>query len=139
MTQTETKSAPHNPALAYVAAIVGWFIPGLGHLILHRWKKALVYFFAVGVLAIAGLLMRGNVFNFESSDIFDRLGLFADLGTGIFYFLAHAINPAGADVSHAAGDYGTRLIATAGVLNLLCVLEAFQIGNGQAVERAGVE
>ena len=46
----------------------------------------------------------------------------------MFYFLAHSINPLGPDVARAAGDYGTRLIATAGVLNLLCVLEAFQIG-----------
>ena len=46
--------------------------------------------------------------------------------------LAHTIDAAGPDVSRAAGDYGTRLIATAGVLNLLyCVLEAFQIGLHQ--------
>lgn len=137
--QTQTKPTPQNPALAYVAAISGWFVPGLGHLILRRWKKALVYFLAVAVLAICGMLMRGNVFGFDSSDIFDRLGLIADLGCGVFYFLAHVISPAGADVSHAAGDYGTRLIATAGVLNLLCVLEAFQIGSGTNTERTGSE
>ena len=56
------------------------------------------------------------------------LGFLADLGTGIFYFLARTHQSRGPDVSRAAGDYGTRLIATAGVLNLLCVLEAFQIG-----------
>ena len=135
----KTGSPAANPLFGYIAAIAGWFVPGLGHLILRRWKKALAYFACIAVLAIVGLLMRGNVFTFDSPDIFDRLGLIADLGNGIFYFLAHAINPAGPDVAHAAGDYGTRLIATAGVLNFLCILEAFQIGSGQNIERTGVE
>ena len=138
MAQTQNSPAVNNPALAYVAAIAGWLVPGLGHLILHRWKKALVYFFAVGALAVAGVLMRGNIFTLDSADLFDRLGFAADLGSGIFYFLGHTLNPAGADVSQAAGDYGTRLIATAGVLNLLCVLEAFQIGSGRTIEKGGL-
>lgn len=120
-----------NPALAAGAAVAGWLVPGLGHLLLGRWRKALVYFVAVGALAVAGILMRGSVFSFNGDDIFDRLGFFAELGSGIFYFLAHNINPAGADISRAAGDYGTRMFATAGVLNLLCVLEVFQIGMGR--------
>ena len=80
-----------------------------------------------GALAVVGLRMRGDVFT-SGGDAFGTLGFLADLGAGVFYFLAHTIDAAGPDVSRAAGDYGTRLIATAGVLNLLCVLEAFQIG-----------
>ena len=118
--------------LAMGAAVAGWIVPGLGHLILRKWDKAVVYFLAVAALAVTGLLMRGNVFTASGAgDAFDMLGFFADLGSGIFYFLSHSINAAGPDVSRAAGDNGTRLFATAGVLNLLCVLEAFQIGLGR--------
>jgi hypothetical protein len=117
-----------NPAMAAVAAAAGWFVPGLGHLLLRRWTKAVVYFVAVGGLAVAGLMMRGNVFHSNGADAFEVLGYLADLGSGMFYFLAQRIDAAGPDVAHAAGDYGTRLIASAGVLNLLCVLEAFDIG-----------
>ena len=67
MAQTQNKPVV-NPALAYVAVIAGWLVPGLGHLILNRWKKALVYFLAVGSLAIAGMMMRGNVFSLDTSD-----------------------------------------------------------------------
>jgi hypothetical protein len=88
-------------------------------------------------LAFAGLAMRGAVFSPGSEDIFDRLGFFADLGAGVFYFLAHQIQAAGPDVAHATGDYGTRLFAAAGMLNLLTVLEAFDIGRG--VELRGDE
>ena len=132
MAQTQRK--PINPALALVAASAGWLVPGLGHALLRKWGKAIVYFFAVGILALGGLWMRGNVFSSNAADAFDMLGFLADIGSGIFYFLAGTINPAGADVSRASGDYGTRLFATAGVLNLLCVLEVLQIGFGSKEE-----
>ena len=130
----ETRKNSINPALVLVAAAAGWLVPGLGHALLQRWSKAIVYFFAVGILAVLGLWMRGNVFSSNSADAFDMLGFLADIGSGIFYFLAGTINPAGGDVSRAAGDYGTRLFATAGVLNLLCVLEVLQIGFGSKEE-----
>jgi Family of unknown function (DUF6677) len=119
-----------SPLLGLVAAVAGWLVPGLGHLILRRWSKAAVYFLCIGGLAFAGLAMRGGVFSFGAEDLFDRLGFFADLGAGAFYFLAHQIQLAGPDVAHATGDYGTRLFAAAGMLNLLTVLEAFDIGQG---------
>ena len=75
--------------------------------------------------------MRGGVFSWGADSLFDRLGFFADLGTGGFYFLAHWIQAAGPDVAHATGDYGTRMFATAGMLNLLTVLEAYEIGRGR--------
>ena len=130
----ETRKHPINPGLALVAAVAGWFVPGLGQALLGKWGKAAVYFFAVAVLAVVGLRMRGNVFTSNGADAFDMLGFFADIGNGIFYFLAGAINPAGPNVGIAAGDYGTRLFATAGVLNFLCVLEVLQIGFGSKQE-----
>jgi hypothetical protein len=119
-----------NSSMGIVAAFAGWLVPGLGHLMMRRWSKAIVYFLCIGGLACAGLAMRGGVFAAGADDLFDRLGFFADLGAGVFYFLAHQIQTVGPDVAHATGDYGTRLFATAGMLNLLTVLEAFDIGQG---------
>jgi hypothetical protein len=122
-----------NQKMGIVAGIAGWLVPGLGHLLLRRWSKAAVYFLCVGGLACAGLAMRGGVFGATAEDLFDRLGFMADLGAGIFYFLAHQFQTAGPDVAHATGDYGTRLFAAAGMLNLLTVLEAYDIGrSGEA-------
>jgi hypothetical protein len=120
--------------MGIVAAIAGWMVPGLGHLILRRWSKAAVYFLCVGGLAFAGLAMRGGVFGADAADLFDRLGFFADLGAGIFYFFSHQIQAAGPDVAHATGDYGTRMFAAAGMLNFLIVLEAYDIGRGGEAE-----
>jgi Family of unknown function (DUF6677) len=127
-----TKKADGNASQVkgIAAALAGWVIPGLGHALLRKWSKAAVYFLCVGALACAGLAMRGGVFAAGAQDMFDRLGFFADLGAGSFYFFAHLIQTAGPDVAHATGDYGTRIFAAAGMLNLLTVLEAYDIGRG---------
>ena len=140
MATTENATAVKgNPVMGAVAAVAAWIVPGLGHLLLRKWLKAAAYFLCVGALAVVGILLRGNVFPYGAGDPFGILGFVADVGSGVFYFAAHAINPAGADVSRAAGDYGTRLIATAGVVNMLCMLEAFEIGFRRGDETRGAQ
>jgi hypothetical protein len=124
----EARSSGESRALAF--GIAGWLLPGLGHALQWMWGRALVVFFAVGLLVFAGASMKGNVFTRQGGDAFDTLGFIADLGTGSFYLFARAIETSGADVSHADGDYGTRLLATAGILNLLAALHAFEAARG---------
>jgi hypothetical protein len=118
-------------ALALFAAIAAWLVPGLGHLLLGRWGRALVFFCAVSGLVVSGYRLRGNVFPPHSGDPFGTLGFLADAGTGIFYYFSRFLEAAGPDVSRAAGDYGTRFIAAAGVVNLLAVLDAIEIATGR--------
>jgi len=73
----------------------------------------------------------GQCFSSSGNDAFDSLGYLADLGTGTFYLLARSLETGGADVSHAGGDYGTRFLATAGVLNLLAALHAYEAARGR--------
>ena len=124
----EVRSFSESRALVF--GIAGWLLPGLGHALQRMWGRALVVFVAVGLLAGAGASMKGNVFTRQGNDAFDTLGYIADLGTGSFYFFARAMETKGADVSHADGDYGTRLLATAGVLNLLAALHAYEAARG---------
>jgi hypothetical protein len=111
---------------AFAIAITGWILPGFGHALLRMWGRAVTIFLAVGFLVYLGAGMRGNLFAPGGDDAFARLGYAADLGTGSFYFIARNLEPSGADVSHADGDYGTRFLATAGVLNLLAALHAYE-------------
>ena len=116
---------------ATLLAVAGWIVPGLGHALQKMWGRAAVIFVSVGLLVVVGASMRGNVFTPRGNDAFDMLGYVADLGTGGFYFLARSIERSGADVSHANGDYGTRFLATAGVLNLLAALHAYEVARGR--------
>jgi len=127
----EPRTKENPELLAFLIAIAGWVVPGLGHALQKMWGRALAVFLAVGALVILGAAMRGNLFSSRGEDAFATLGYFADLGSGAFYLLARALETAGPDVSHSAGDYGTRFLATAGVLNLLSALHAYEAARGR--------
>lgn len=118
-------------ALALAVGFAAWLVPGLGHLLTGKWVRAAIFFLCVGGLALTGYALRGNVFARHSNDPFGTLGFLADVGSGMFYALAKFFERAGPDVSRAAGDYGTRFIAAAGVVNLLGVFDAFEIAAGR--------
>jgi hypothetical protein len=118
-------------ARAVIVGVAGWIVPGLGHALLKMWGRALACFLMVGLLVLVGAGMRGNLFTSSGNDAFDSLGYIADMGAGSFYFLARSLEKSGADVSHATGDYGTRFLATAGVLNLLAALHAYEVARGR--------
>jgi hypothetical protein len=122
---------PRKEALAISIGVAGWLLPGLGHALQKMWGRAAACFLTVGLLVLLGAEMRGNVFTSNGNDAFDALGYVADLGTGSFYFLARAFEANGPDVSHAGGDYGTRFLAAAGVLNLLAALHAYEAARGR--------
>jgi drug/metabolite transporter (DMT)-like permease len=126
-----SERAQRSEALAFAIGVAGWLVPGLGHALQKMWGRALGCFLTVGALVFLGVGMRGNVFSSEGGDAFGILGYVADLGTGSFYFAARALETQGSDVAHAEGDYGTRFLAAAGVLNLLAALHAYEAARGR--------
>lgn len=128
---TAQEYQPKSEAAALAIGVAGWLLPGLGHAILKMWGRAAAIFLTVAALVLIGVSLRGNVFGSDGSDAFGMLGYIADLGTGSFYFVARALEPLGSDVAHAAGDYGTRFLAAAGVLNLLAALHAYEAARGR--------
>ncbi|MFZ0858957.1 MAG: DUF6677 family protein [Candidatus Acidiferrales bacterium] len=125
-----TPPASENaPFIAWLAAAAGWFVPGLGHLLLRRWGRAAAIFLSVGAMAIAGYRLQGQVYSIRTGDVYGTLGQWAEIGAGAFYFLWRVLEPAGANLARASGDVGTRLLAMAGLLNFLCVADAFEIAR----------
>ena len=135
MTDETAATAPprdsRSETMAFVIGVAGWLVPGLGHALQKMWGRAAASFLTVGMLVVLGAGMRGNVFSSSGNDAFDSLGYLADLGTGAFYLMAKPLEKNGPDVSHAGGDYGTRFLATAGVLNLLAALHAYEAARGR--------
>jgi hypothetical protein len=128
------QARPHvnrTKAAATAIGIAGWLVPGLGHALQKMWGRAVACCLAVGFLVVIGSGMRGNLFQAQDTDAFGRLGYIADVGTGSFYWLAKALEVKGPDVSRADGDYGTRFLAAAGVLNLLAALHAYEAARGR--------
>jgi uncharacterized protein DUF6677 len=126
-----SQQEPHRETRALLIGAAGWLIPGLGHALQKMWGRAVACFLTVGALVFFGAGMRGNVFSSRGSDAFEYLGYLADIGTGGFYFVAKIMETHGSDVSHADGDYGTRFMAAAGVLNMLAALHAYEAASGR--------
>ena len=129
--KVEAPSRPQADSRAITVAIAGWLVPGLGHVLLRMWGRGLACFLSVVALVFVGAGMRGNIFSWEGADPFSRLGFVADAGAGVMYWVAKSIEGGVSDVSHSYGDYGTRFLATAGVLNLLAALHAYEAARGR--------
>ncbi|HKW88619.1 MAG TPA: DUF6677 family protein [Candidatus Acidoferrales bacterium] len=114
---------------AYLYSLAAWLVPGLGHLLLKRWSRAVLLFICVGTLAVVGYVVRGRAYSSRGEDVFGILGFISEVGTGVFYFLAQFFEPHGSNTARLIGDYGTRFLTLAGLLNYLCVLDVWEIAH----------
>jgi hypothetical protein len=115
-------------ALLVVAA---WAIPGAGHLWLGRRNKGLVFLIALPLMFALGLALRGRLFPFDLSDPLVCLAALADLGIGLTYFIASGLGFGAGDVRAVTYEYGNAFLIVAGLLNLLVVIDAYDVALGR--------
>lgn len=113
------------------AVVLGWLVPGSGHLLLKRTSRGIVLFAAIGAMFICGLMMRGAMFTPQSGDLLTTLintgGFLGDVCSGIFYILTVCVGYNQPDQAGAVHDYGTKFLVTAGLLNLLAITDVYDI------------
>jgi hypothetical protein len=80
---------------------------------------------------VCGLMMRGAMFQPESGDLLTTLintgGFIGDLASGILYLLSQWLGYSQVDMAGAVHDYGTKFLVTAGLLNILAMVDTFEI------------
>ena len=128
-----TASAPEYPLtkMAIVAPIVGWLIPGAGHLIQKRHVRGILLMVSVVAMFLIGLGMNGRVYGPNGGDILEMLGFVGDLGSGALYFLARIMGWGQAAAAHATADYGKTFVIVAGLLNFIAAADAHHIALGK--------
>ena len=125
-------AAEHTQSSSLVLlCVASWAIPGAGHLWLGRRSKGLVFLAALPLMFIIGLAIRGRLFPFELSEPLVCLAAFADLGIGAVYFAASALGYGMGDVRAVTYEYGNAFLIVAGLLNLLVVIDAYDIAVGR--------
>jgi hypothetical protein len=127
----ETAEAQPLTAMAVLAPILGWLIPGAGHLLLKRWIRGLILMASIITMFVLGLLMQGHVYKANGGDILDILGFVGDVGAGGLYFLTLAKDWGQGAIAHATADYGTKYLIVAGLLNFISVADAYHIAIGK--------
>jgi hypothetical protein len=148
---TETATAK-VAAEKTVGASVGllaaaWLIPGLGHWILGKRKRAVVFGVVILCAFVTGMLLDGELGTPKPNNPFSWLAAFACLGNGILYIVrlvwlngvADLLSnmpfalQGGGSPSAAGFAYGNTFLYTAGLMNLLTVLDVSDIARGEKV------
>jgi hypothetical protein len=129
--QPTTAAAVPLTGMAAMAPLIGWLIPGAGHLIQKRWIRGLLLMGSVAGMFAFGLAMQGKVYQPNTGDLLDILGFIGDLGSGAFYFMARIFEWGGTSITSAVADYGTKFIVVAGLLNIMAAVDAYHIAIGK--------
>ncbi|MBI4481629.1 MAG: hypothetical protein HY652_01940 [Acidobacteria bacterium] len=125
-------TAQKRPRWSAVAAVVlAWAFPGSGHLFLKRWGRALIFCASVVALFALGLQMQGELFSANRADFFTLLKFVADVSVGLPYFVARQAGFGEGNIRSMTYEYGNTFLYVAGLLNLLIILDAYDIAAGK--------
>ena len=111
--------------------LAAWAIPGAGHLWQGRRLKGLIFLVAIPLMFAIGLAIEGRLFPFDFSEPLVALAALAHIGIGIPYFIASARVLAPGEVRAVSYEYGNAFLIVAGLLNLLVVIDAYDIALGR--------
>ena len=158
MTAGDSKSQKKKPAekvkdqpsegqsRASVLLLLGsWFLPGLGHWRLGKKRRAVVFAAVVFCAFITGVLLDGEIGTPKPESPFSWLAAFACLGNGVLaigrlvwlnglggLLSSFPFDLQGGGSPSAAGfAYGNTFLYTAGLMNLLTVLDVSDIARGE--------
>jgi hypothetical protein len=131
-TQTEA-NAPLKVWLMPV--IAAWIVPGGGYFLLKKTGRGALVLAAIALMFLFGLGMQGMMFTPEKGDLLTTVinygGFLCDMAAGVFYFAAAIFGYSQPDMPGGVHDYGTKFLVTAGLLNILAMVDAFEIATGK--------
>jgi hypothetical protein len=131
-TEAQKISAPaQNSSLPWLVLFAGWLVPGAGHVLLGKWVRGTLIFAAILCMYLLGLGLQGKIYVPNTGDILDILGFLGQIGMGMGYFLARLFGWGATSVLLAVGDYGTKFLTVAGLLNIIAAVDAHSLANGR--------
>ena len=117
------------------AVLVAWLIPGGGHFMLKRPGRGGLIAASVTAMFLLGLMMRGMLFERQGNDLLTIViyygGFIGDLMSGLLYFVTVWLGYNQPDVAGHVHDYGTKFLVAAGLLNVLAMVDVFEIATGK--------
>ena len=144
-TTPEEATAGQKTGAPFGLLAAAWVIPGLGHWILGKRKRAVVFAVVIFCAFVTGVLLDGELGTPKPNNPFSWLAAFACLGNGVLYLgrllwldgLAGVVTgipfslDGGGNPAAAGFAYGNTFLYTAGLMNLLTVLDVSDISSGE--------
>lgn len=112
------------------AMLLAYLVPGAGHLYLGRRARAITFFCIVVLLFVIGVAIDGDLYtiNHANGSVLRMLAALGSLGSGVIYWVAAGMGAHG-DITSITFEHGTAFTITAGLMNLLLVVDAFDIAQ----------
>jgi len=134
--KVKEEKQPMAPVGTWAPAVaLGWLIPGGGHFLLKRTGRGMLLLVAITSMFVCGLMMRGAMFQPQTGDLLTTLinvgGFVGDVAAGILYLLSVWLGYNQPDTAGHVHDYGTKFLVVAGLLNILAMVDAFEIAAGR--------
>jgi TM2 domain-containing membrane protein YozV len=135
---TVSVAQPSNvPVVAWIGPVAAaWLIPGAGHFLLKKTGRGALIFISVAMMFFFGLAMGGMMFSPEKgadylTSLINYGGFAANLASGALYLLNSMFGISTPDMAGAVHDYGTKFLVTAGLLNILAMVDTWEIATGK--------
>lgn len=115
----------------YAALLLGWLVPGAGHLLTRHWIRAALLFLAICLMFALGIAMQAKVYLPNTGEPLDMLGFLGDIGAAIPYLIARIFSLGQPTVQLVTADYGTKFVVVAGLLNFIAAVDAHNLYIGR--------
>jgi hypothetical protein len=125
------ESKPMNMAATLAICSGGWLVPGLGHILIGRWVRGLIFAACVFAMFGLGLGMHGKLYDLQFDEPLHAFAFVANIGDGIAYWIAESLGWGDGVLNWPSYDYGTMYLWVSGLLNYLIILDAFDIAQGR--------
>ncbi|MBI4469774.1 MAG: hypothetical protein HY650_10695 [Acidobacteria bacterium] len=115
------------------AAVLGLLVPGLGHLILGRWIRAIILLSSIlAMFAIGAFWMEGRLHLPNLKEPISFFPFMANAGMGVIYLACYLTRTAFAIHAEAPTyEYGNTFLFVTGLANYLVAFDAYDIGTGK--------
>lgn len=111
--------------------LLGWLVPGLGHLAYGKYFKGLMFMVLISLLVFSGVYFDGEIYSpriwaeNQEHTLGPYLPLTANVLTGSFFIVAYYTHFADGDIKSRSFEIGNTYILAAGFLNLLIIVDLF--------------
>ncbi|MCZ6508868.1 MAG: hypothetical protein O7A04_12595 [Acidobacteria bacterium] len=131
MPTSDESSPQESGVLLAVAPLLAWLVPGAGHFLLGKRGRAVAFCAIVFFCAVIGCQLEGRLDTINDNDPLSVIATLASLGSGAIYLVLKLVVGYEGNIVAAGFEYGTTFLRTAGILNLLLVLDALDIARGR--------
>ena len=112
-------------------ALLAWAVPSAGHFALGRKGRAAIFAAVVFAALGIGAALGGNLYRPAAGQPLSWFAAAGALGAGLPYFALRLVAGYEGDPTGPGYEYGTVFLLSAGLMNILLVLDSWDIATGR--------